>query len=511
MTQKFAKLIAIVIVSILPIMVTTTLITLRFDASWLDYAPAWNDEVYNWHQTVAFAEVGFDSGYYTLNENPAAATFSKAYTWGPLPYVYFGSIMRLVGIELYVMPLINLATLSIITLLALLVLRPTWQQLGMIALIMLTFAPILMYLPATMLETLHQSVAIITAVGFYFVLSKQHIKLTVIILTILLMLAGIMRPTWALLLFPLYVLASEKRNLLRVVIAAVASVFLTLLVAIAYYATTSPYPHSRNYLVEGDASLFNRISGLIAFTADSLSQLVRHDSALILAQRGQILLLIVLLLGWGSYLLWQHLRQPDSKPDASAMSLWEVGLHLYNLLFIYSLIIVLHNTAAGEDFRSMGVHLLLSLILLALMGRKWLFAIMITLSILMMPLVWQEYDLKSGNFNGQVRQEFLQWASQLDSRLNYDPDAPDAWCNTVTVSRIYLSSPVGLPLSINPGMGISHIFQWDDERYAMPTDFKARYLILTTDDFVTLQDNLTVQELLPVPNGALYENLAANC
>lgn len=506
MSQRIIKLSALVSVALAPIMVVSILLQVQFGASLLDYAPAWNDEISHWHQAVSFAEAGFESGYYVLNENPAPAKFSKAYTWGPFPYVYYGLIMRVVGIELYTILLINAATLALITLAALIVVRPTWSQLAWVGGILLTFPSILTYLPATMLEPLHQSVAILGSVGFYFVLTQRRTKTAAFLTTLLLMLAGVMRPTWALLILPLLFLAQDERNFWAAFKALLVSALLIGLVAITYYATTSPYPHSRNYFVEGDAPLLQRIGGLLDFTLASLQSLTTHPDTIIVTHRASVVLIIGMLVGWAIWHVWQK-RRNEKLPSVW----WEIALHLYNLAAIYASIIVLHNTASGEDFRSMGAHLLFSAILLALRQRRWLVGVMIGVWMLSMPFVLDIYEYKAGNFNGQVRQEFVQYASDLAGVLIYNADAPNSWCNTVTMSFQYLNTPPGLPLAVDPGIGLSHIFPWDQTgRYAIPDVFKAKYLMLTNDDYAEYAAEYFL-ELIRLPQGGLYRNPASAC
>jgi hypothetical protein len=415
--------------------------------------------------------------------------------------------MRVTRIELYMIPLINIATFSLTLALVLWIVRPTWLQLGLIASVITTFPALLNYMPTSLVELLHQSIAMGTAVGFCYLLTGRNSRTVLVLLSLLLMFAGIMRPIWALLLFPMFVLASDKRNLQAIVGAGIKSALLILPVVVSYYAITSPYPYSRNHFIEDNTGIFNRVGGLLQYTASSLQGMMQSEYPVILAHRLQVILLIGLLLVWSGWSWWQ-----SHKAGKAITNDWEVGLHLYNLGFIYLTIITLHNTASGEDFRSMGAHLLFSLILLALMQRKWLVGFMVGTSLLMMPLLWNYYDLKIGNFNGRVRQEFYQWSAVLDGILNYEEDAPNSWCNTVSASMIYLSNPPGLPLAINPGIGIVHIFAWEESgQYAVPDHFKARYLMFTDEDAAAYADMSQLREIVRVPDGALYENLAGAC
>jgi hypothetical protein len=505
--RRTAKVIAVIGVIVAPLLIVSALLYIRFGATLLDHAPAWNDEVYYWHQAISFVEAGFDSGYYNLNENPAPAAFSKAHTWGPVPNIYYGLIMRLTHIELYMIPLINTVTFMLTLALVLWIIRPSWLQLGLIAAVVMTFPALLNYLPTSLVELLHQSIAIGAAAGFYCLLTGRNNRTVLVLLSALLMLGGVMRPIWALLLLPMFALASENRNLKNLFLAGFKALTLLVPVVLTYYAIISPYPYSRTHLLEDNAGIVSRLWGLLEYTLISLQRMTSSEYPIILAHRAQVLLLIVLLFAWGGWLWWT-----SRKAGKVTSTLWEVGLHLYNLAAIYLTVIMLHNTASGEDFRSMGAHLLFSLLLMALMQRKWLVGVMVTMSLLMMPLLWNYYELKIGNFNGRVRQEFFQWSAQLDGLLNYDAAAPNSWCNTVSASMIYLSEPPGLPLAINPGIGIVHIYPWEATgRFAVPSEFKAQYLMFTDADIALYADASNLREMLRVPNGALYENLDSAC
>src|SRR5687768_1599248 len=87
-------------VLLLPLLIVSAILALRFNKSLLDHAPFYNDEIYHWHQSRSFAEAGFNNGYYSLDENIPLAGFSHYYAWGAWVYVYYGLIGKIFGFSL---------------------------------------------------------------------------------------------------------------------------------------------------------------------------------------------------------------------------------------------------------------------------------------------------------------------------------------------------------------------------------------------------------------------------
>ena len=517
MRDKVLYIALSVFVVILPPVMVSILLSIRFDATLFDHAPFWNDEIYHWHQSLSFAEAGFNNGYYTLDENTPVASFSHYYAWGAWVYAFYGSIGKLFGFPLHAIATINTLAFMASATFFIGIVRPSIDKLLLTGLIFVTFIPLLIYLPSSMLQVLHLSITLILATGFYQLLSRPVGWRFLLAMSIFTILAGLIRPTYALFLAPIFALAETERNFKNIILAGFKALPLFLIAAIGFYTSAAPFPHFRTLLLLGDDPLSTKLSNFGDYIRQSFIWM-SEGAGIIMAQRYQIGILLILLIAWGVFMWWQN-RRTENKDTAWR---WELALHLYNLVGFYSATILFHETLGGHDYRVMAPHLFFSLILLAAFRRYPIVLIIVLMSLVWMPDMWNEYQYKEPNFNGIVGQQFADWASIMGDDLVYDADAPSPWCNTVMTSSFYVLDAAGQPgmlLAIDAGMGLSWAFDWvfpgfdlpvpDD--YTIPETFQSRYLILTDADYNSWGQSLNLQRLERAPDGNLYLNLDADC
>ncbi len=495
-----------------PVIVVSLWLVVMHDATLLDHAPFWNDELYHWHQAATFAKTGFGGGYYTLNENIPLADFSHYYAWGAWIYVYYGLIGQITGWGLAAIQLINIVTFMLASAIFIAGTRPRWEPLLWFGAVLATFIPLLNYLPSSLLQLPNLAIALLLAGAFYHLLRRKVSLGFLVALTVFAMVAGLLRPTWTMLLFPAYVLAAEKRNLWTILRALLVSVPLTLLSAAAFYISAAPFPHFRTRIILGEGSLFEKFLSYLDYIQQSFIWMTEGHPTII-GQRLQILLLIVLVLVWG---IWQWRRsRGEPKLLADSTWFWEVALHLFNLIAFYGTTILLHETLGGHDYRVMAPHLFFSLVLLAAIRRRLLLAPMIASMVLLLPAEFDIFRQKAPNFNGIVQEQYQHWQEEFDDVLVFDPDAESPWCNTVITAIFYVTpaqGEAGLLLAIDPGMGLSWYHDWDEAgRYSTPEEFNAQYLIMTDGEYENWGRDLNVRRIMPVQGGALYENLDSAC
>ena len=466
---------------------------------------------------MSFAEAGFNNGYYTLDENIPIASFSHYYAWGAWVYAFYGTIGKFFGFPLHTILTINLVTFMASTVFFIATVRPSWDRLLLIGLISCTFIPILIYLPSSLLQLLNLSIAIIFAAGFYHLLTRPVGWRFLLAFSIFTILAGLLRPTYALFLAPIFALAETERNFKNIILAGFKALPLFLIAAVGFYTSAAPFPHFRTLLLLGDDPFSTKLSNFGDYIQQSFIWM-SEGAGIIMAQRYQIGVLLILLIAWGVFMWWQN-RRTENKDTAWQ---WELALHLYNLVGFYTATILFHETLGGHDYRVMAPHLFFSLMLLAAFRRYPIVLIIVLMSLVWMPDMWNEYQYKDPNFNGIVGQQFADWASIMGDDLVYDADAPSPWCNTVMTSSFYVLDAAGQPgmlLAIDAGMGLSWAFDWvfpgfdlpvpDD--YTIPETFQSRYLILTDADYNTWGQSLNLQGLERAPEGNLYLNLDAEC
>lgn len=495
-----------------PLIVVSVILAVQLDATLLDHAPFWNDELYHWHQSATFATAGFDGGYYTLNENIPLASFSHYYAWGAWVYVYYGIIGSIFGLPLNAIQFVNLATFMLASAVFIAGTRLKWEPLLWFGAVLTTFIPLLNYLPSSLLQLLNLAIAVLLAGAFYHLLRRRISWGFLIGLTIFALLAGLVRPTFTMFLFPAYVLAAEKRNLWAIIRALLFSVPLTLIAAAGFYISAAPFPHFRTRIILGDGTLLEKISSYLDYIRQSFIWMTEGHPTII-GQRVQILLLIVLIIAW---MIWQWRRsRGEPKLVSDSPWFWEAALHLFNLIAFYGTTILLHETLGGHDYRVMAPHLFFSLVLLAAFRRRALLIPMIASMLMLMPAELNQFREKAPNFSGVVQQQYQNWQPILSEILVYDPAAENPWCNTLITSSFYITpaqGEAGLILGVDPGMGLSWYFDWDEEgRYSTPEDFNSRYLLMTPEEYTQWGNNLSLQEIVELQNGTLYENLDAGC
>jgi hypothetical protein len=502
MPRRLAYLVLSALILLLPLLIVSAILALRFNKTLLDHAPFYNDELYHWHQSRSFAETGFNNGYYSLDENIPIAGFSHYYAWGAWVYVYYGSIGRLFGFSLNSLALINLLSFMAAGAYFIWHTKPSWTGLLCFGLVLATFIPLLQYIPSSLLEVLNMAIALVLAAGFYRLLNQQNRGFPHGLAAFTL-LAGLVRPTFALYLFPIFVLAEAKRDWKSILFAGLKAAPLILIAAAAFYLTAAPFPHFRSLLFLGDEPLTVKLANFAAYIRQSLIWMLSGED-LVMLLRYQITLLVILLLVWA----WRKAER------------WEIALHLYNLVAFYLATIFFHETLGGHDYRVMAVHLLFSLVLLAVMRGKWLVLVMVALSLLGMPRLWEQYSQKDPNFGGYVQAQFE--AYPFAEQLQYNPNAPSPWCNTLTTSAFYVSDPAGQPgmlLAVDAGFGLSWVTNWSfpdfdiaiPARYQIPSQFQSRYLLLTHDDYEAWGNRLNLRRLADAPSGALYINRDVIC
>jgi len=186
--------------ALLPAAIVFGLIALLFKAGPHQFLPIWNDEVVYWNEAAVFAEAGFHGGYVTVHEEIAAAEFSRFGPHGPVFAIFHGSIGRVIGWQPPTAFFINLVVVSLA---ALAWVRGTGAGTSPAALLLLVgFWPLLLYLPTQMQEPTHFALAFLFAL-LIARLGDAPGPLTYVMATLLLTVAALLKPSWALLLLPL--------------------------------------------------------------------------------------------------------------------------------------------------------------------------------------------------------------------------------------------------------------------------------------------------------------------
>lgn len=494
------------LVPLIPVVAMTFLVRWNYQKSPLDVSLFWNDEVVNWHQVKSFSRAGFHSGYYTINEHPAPASFTPFYVHGPWYPMLVGTMARATGWTIHSGVVLNSVLVSLALYAFVLSQRLSNGKLVLLGGILAVAYPIVFYLPINMQEAPQQAMAILLAICFSYLFTHQErasipakLLLTCVVLT-----ASVTRMSWAILLAPLFLLINRKDGRGRL-IAMVQTALAAALVCWIVFETTPP----------GNHSVFGAAAAFRASPAEALTRLLLNlaangrlyysfagQNALDVNQKIAVTTIALLLL---LQLSVSYLRRPRSGHPGLLGD--DVTLfHLYNLLGIQCASFAFYIVGTWGDYRVIYSHILLTLLLLILSGRRLTVLCFIAVSLLSMPRVHTHFR----SFTEQKYAASMKVPGPLHDQvaavLHYDASASSRWCNTVLMD---IDLYDGIVTTIPGGFGTSVILG-----VKSMSPIRSRYLWITdvTYDSLSRQiPRLRLKRLLAMPRGELYFNLDADC
>ena len=201
-------LMAIIGVITAPLWVTLLITTVFYGAMPQDSSLVLSDEILNWHQTATFLEAGLDGGYYVFDEAPPQSeNHLRFYAWGPGFTVITGAFGSVFGWQPYAGTLFNILVLSLGIAAFVLLARPSAPQLLLLGGLLFTSPFVLIMLPTSMQENLHQGLALVIAGLFLRLLDRPTAGMGLgLALLGVIIAASLIRVTWAALLLPLFLL-----------------------------------------------------------------------------------------------------------------------------------------------------------------------------------------------------------------------------------------------------------------------------------------------------------------
>ncbi|MCU0513480.1 MAG: hypothetical protein MUE40_13040 [Anaerolineae bacterium] len=452
------------------------------------YVPVTGDEIFHWHQPASFARVGFQNGYYTMDEATPTAAFARYYAWGLAAPVLYGTAAALVGYGLAGGVLMNIVIFSAAVLAFIYVARLALWQMAWLALLLALYPPLLLYLPLHMLEPLHQAFGLVLAGGFYRLLRGTASPRLQIALGLLLLLAGWFRVSWVVLWLPFWLLVlpgRPRRALLLTGLFSAAQL-------IFYDLTAAPYLYALSViLAKLPQSPETAFWLYISHVRLNLLQLAQGFPFEVLLR----LQLAVLLLA----ALWQQVRRAGPADDREWL------LHVFNAASALGLIVLVYNTGDLVDFRALAAYGLFSSGLLVAYRRwRWLALLVLSLLPVLPATLSTGYRWTAAAYTTITPAQIDSWAQRLRAEgIQYRPQA-DPWCNTVTFSFAYLFKPE-LLLALEPGLGISIV------RFDADGPFRAAYLILNAADAAAYRQPHQLRRLYQSHDLTIDRNLATPC
>ena len=105
------------------------------------------------------------------------------------------------------------------------------------------------------------------------------------------------------------------------------------------------------------------------------------------------------------------------------------------------------------------------------------------------------------------RNAYYAWNAEIAKQMQYEPDVPNRWCNTLLHSHSYVWTRTYVLLAVPAGIGLTTTF----EQQNMPPPYKSRWLLFTDEEISQYAGSLDVVPLLDVPDGKLYYNHESAC
>lgn len=482
-----------------PALTTFILLNIFMKVEFTQFVPTYydvhNDSLFHWRQVYTFSAVGFDGGYYTVNELPAPAALSRYYAHGPVFVLLYGMIGKIVSWDL-TSPIFSNTLVITFSLVILLTRRPSSPQTLLLIVTTITVWPVLIYIPTSMMESLNQAGAIgIGALIWKLMADRRRISPpSFAVLLGLVGLLALMRPTWGVLFFPLLLLQLENRSPTSIIRATGLALLGFITIYLANITLSAPYPLLEQSLASGIQARLDRLANNLAIWGRGVPIEVAQRYLI-----GAILVMIAL--------LWVTRRRVFTA---------EGIFHLSNLGAPLAINLLFNDMAFYRDFRALAPHLLLSLIVL-IACRRWLIpAVFVVIQAVMIPEFLLEYRAAiEPQFTPGLIENMIAFRDSMSSEIVYQPNAPSGWCNTLLFilenrGHRVLSIPPELAL-IHPGIGLSfYIGYWGDQpplRYPL----RSRYILLSSPNRAKIGNRIRLSLLHFTPIGVLYRNEQTDC
>jgi chromate transport protein ChrA len=485
------------LVASLPVLMTVGVVVLYLDTDLSRLVPGTPDEIRYYLQIQGTAHAGLDTGYFTVEEDPAPVSFLRYGPHGPLFPLLYGGLAALAGWPHYAAMIVNVGAwvLALIALLA--ATRPDRAQLLLMIGVIAPFFPALIFWPSNMQESLHQAIGILLAAGTYRLLKDDSPRLRVALFAFVAF-ASLIRYTWAF-YFPILLLLGLPRPAFRQGLVTLAQgLGLALAALVAFTLLASPVKH--NFITDFLDALPDSPSHAFELLGDNLS----HNAHFVLGDdstfgRGGWIVLIMLVFAVAIAALFV-IRARRAGPESN---LWrEAAFHALNLLPVTLLSFVLYDVWQG--YRTLSAHVLASLLLLILTRRFRPVLAFVAASLVCIPLFPKLGDpYFDANFFYR-ESDIDAVTAATEPFLRYDPEASGGWCNTVLVS---VSNYNARLTHLDPGLGAAMLY--DVDALSMPP--RSKFLLLNREDASAVRDQTPLEYLADTPGARLYYNPISGC
>lgn len=502
--SKYIKATSMLLLVAFPGLASIALVAYFFNVPLSAFTPSVNDEINYWHEILSFATHGFNSGYYTVEELTAAASFTPFGCHGPVYNMLYGTAAKLAGWNFASPPIFNivLITASLVFLLALT--KPDKSRLFLISAVIMTFWPILLYIPSVFQETFHFSCAIVLAAMVFHLYKKNETSSPALaiqgLLLLVLSIASLVRPTWSL-LFPVILLGyRHKRTNMSTIIALTVGCVLTIIFHATYIWFSAPFPvgFAHNMILLGRTSISQATNYIASHFFTNLERMLflKGDFVLETFQRWQAAALAITAFG---ILITRRIKTRLTGKTELSHEEDDYLFHIMNLGPVLLITLLLYELADLKDFRVIAPHILISLLLMALMGRRRLTLALVGSYIVLgfsFPVLYRYIHYKHFVYEANKNDptDFRQQINAVSFNLN-----ASRWDNSILIDvsdyRFFLT---GLPA----GIGINFVMDWT----YLNSPIKSRYILIQPHLYNKVKNKANLKLISSGKFGNLYLN-----
>ncbi len=480
-----------------PVAIASLLLAVFCGGGLWDCAPVWHDEVWYYNEISVFRTAGWQGGYTVSHEWPAKVAAVRFGSHGPFFPALYGAITRFTGLPLAVIPLLNAGFLLLASAFWVACCRPTMRQAALAAFLMVTFWPLMLYVPTSMQEVLHLAIGIALAGLTVQLIRRPRNRFVLGAALILVVAASQLRVTWSLVIVPLLWVAYRPRTGRQWLLVLGTACLLIGGLFLESMLTTAPYP---NFVADLTArAKESPLAALGMVTVHALKGVVRYfgptkDTLVQVGMRYQTLMIV----GAAVYFLRHPPRVSCDRESAGATDTNTVcGFVLLNLACVVGFVMVLYDVFDWRDYRVVAPHLLLALLVLVGCDVQGWMRGYATVAVLLAAFAIPQFV----KFH-RPRVEFAastvaQFSQQVAGAIEYQPGG-SGWDNTLLIDIDPLKSPLlaGLP----GGIGVSVVNYWD--RQAWPP--QSKYVLLSKELAARLGIPPTMHKVAHTELGDVY-------
>jgi hypothetical protein len=357
-----------------PLLIATLLLAALCGGGLWDCAPVWHDETWYFNEMAVYESKGWDGGYTISHEMPARAPWNRFGTHGPFGPMVYGLFARFTGMHLATIPIFNAILLVLGSLFWVACCRLDARRSWMAALVAVTFWPLILYIPTSMHEGMHFSIAFVLAALSVLLIRNRDNRWLLALLLVAVAAAAQIRVTWALAAVPALWIALRPRNKWQIGLFAAGSLGFVGALFLEAVVLVSPYPNFMKTVLEGAVEspiktcwliFVHSLKGIEHYLAPN------HDTVIEIVFRYQT----IMLFGVVVYQLRRHylrrMSQDESTADGGGQAELESTVYtfaLWSLICIVGFVLVLYDVRDWRDYRVIAPHLLLTLLVLVSCG-----------------------------------------------------------------------------------------------------------------------------------------------